>query len=255
MPAPINPLKAAFKSGQTMYGAWLGLADINSADIMGTAGFDWLCIDNEHSPNDLRATRDQLIALDANGAHGVVRVPVGEAWMIKQMLDIGAQSLVVPMVESGQQAADLVRACRYPPHGVRGVGSALGRASQFTGIADYGPTADDQICLILQVESRAGLAALDDILAVDGVDCVFIGPADLAADMGHMDDLMHPEVTTTILDTLRRIRAAGKAPGILTTDPGLIAASVDAGAQMLAVAIDVLLLAHNARAEAAKWIK
>lgn len=253
MPAPLNPLKQALSQGQTQYGIWMGLGEMNTAEIMGTAGFDFLVVDNEHSPNDLRATRDQLVALAATGTHGVVRVPTGEVWMIKQMLDIGAQSIVVPMVESGAQAAEMVRACRYPPRGIRGVGSALGRASNFSGIPDYSTTADDQICLIVQVESRAGLAALDDILGTEGVDSVFIGPADLAADMGHMDDPMHPEVTETILNTIRRIRAAGKAPGILSTNDDFLTECRNAGAQFMAVGLDVLMLAQTARATAAKW--
>lgn len=253
MPAPLNPLKRALNAGETVFGSWLGLGDINAADIMATAGFDFLVLDNEHSPNDLRSTRDQLVALEGSGTHAVVRPPIGETWMIKQMLDIGAQTLLVPMVDSAEQARDLVRACQYPPHGTRGVGSALGRASRFTQIADYGATADDQICLIVQVESRAGLAALDDILGVDGVDAVFIGPADLAADMGYISDPMNPKVVSTILDALARIKAGGKAPGILTLDDGFITASMEAGAQFVAVGVDVLMLAHTARNLAAKW--
>ena len=253
MPAPLNPLKAALKDGKTTFGAWVALGDIGAAEIMAGAGFDFLVLDNEHSPNDLRSTRDQLVALDAAGTHGVVRVPIGETWMIKQMLDVGAQSILVPMVESGAQAEAMVKACRFPPNGTRGVGYMLGRASRFGANADYGPTADDQICLILQVENRAGLAALDDILAVEGVDAVFIGPADLAADLGHLGNPMHPEVVETILDTLPRIRAAGKAPGLLTSDPDLIDKALAAGTQFMAVATDVLLLAQGARQIAARY--
>ncbi len=253
MPAPTNPLKTALKNGKTAFGAWTSLGDINSAEIMATAGFDFLVLDNEHSPNDLRSTRDQLVALGAAGTHGVVRVPIGETWMIKQMLDVGAQSILVPMVESGAQAEAMVKACRFPPKGTRGVGYALGRASRFGAISDYGPTADAQICLIVQVESRAGLAALDDILAVDGVDAVFIGPADLAADLGHLGNPMHPDVIATILDTLTKIKAAGKAPGLLTSDPDLIDKALAAGTQFMAVATDVLLLAQNARKVAARY--
>ena len=253
MSAPENPLKRTLANGETAFGCWVGLGDINAAEIMATAGFDFLVLDNEHSPNDMRSTRDQLVALDAAGSHAVVRVPIGETWMIKQMLDIGAQSILVPMVESAAQAQELVAACRFPPHGVRGVGYALGRASRFDAVEDYGPTADAQICLIVQVENCAGLAALDDILAVEGVDAVFIGPADLAADMGHLGNPMHPEVIETILDALPRIKAAGKAPGLLTSDDDLIRKALDAGTQFMAIGVDILLLAHTARALSSKW--
>ncbi|MEP4195085.1 MAG: HpcH/HpaI aldolase/citrate lyase family protein [Aliishimia sp.] len=253
MPAPINPLKRALAAGETTFGSWSGLGDANSAEVMAGAGFDWLVVDNEHSPNDLRSTRDQLVAMEASDTHAVVRVPIGETWMIKQMLDIGAQSLLVPMVESGEQAQHLVAACRYPPHGIRGVGAALGRASKFNQIEDYAATADAQVCVILQVESRAGFAALDDILAVEGVDSVFIGPADLAADMGHIANPMHPEVVAAIIDAITRIKAAGKAPGILSMNDDMISQSLEAGAQFLAVGVDVLILANSAKAIAKKW--
>ena len=253
MPAPINPFKKALKEGKTVYGCWLGLAAHNATEMMGTAGFDWLVIDNEHSPNDLQSTRDSLIALEASDSHAVVRVPVGETWIIKQMLDAGAQTIIVPMVESVEQAEQLVKAMRYPPHGVRGVGYSMTRSSQFSKIADYGHTADDQVCLIVQVENRVGLAALDDILAVDGIDGVFIGPADLAADLGYMGDLMNPAVVDTIVDALSRIAASDKAAGILTTSDEMIKKAQDAGAQFIAVGLDVLMLAGAARALAKKW--
>ncbi|MFK7876441.1 MAG: HpcH/HpaI aldolase/citrate lyase family protein [Paracoccaceae bacterium] len=253
MPAPINPFKAALKAGDTVIGCWMSLAAPHVAEIMGTAGFDWLVIDNEHSANDLRNTRDALIALEASGTHPVVRVPVGETWIIKQMLDAGAQSIIVPMVETAEQARDLVRACRYPPQGVRGVGYSTARASRFGEIADYGKTANEQICLIVQVESRVGLDNLDEILAVDGLDGVFIGPADLGADLGYMGDLMNPELVKTILDGLSRIAASDKAAGILSSDDTMIQASIDAGAQFVAVGLDVLMLVGAARGLASKW--
>ncbi len=253
MPAPTNPFKAALKRGDVQIGCWMGLAAHNAAEMMGTAGFDWLVIDNEHSPNDLRSTRDSLMALEASDSHAVVRVPVGEAWIIKQMLDAGAQTIIVPMVESAEQARELVRAVQYPPNGIRGVGYSMTRSSKFSQIADYGKTADEQICLIVQVENRAGLENLDGILAVDGIDGVFVGPADLGADLGFMGDLMNPELVSVIEDTLRRIAASDKAAGILTTNDEMIQKSLDAGAQFVAVGLDVLMLAGAARSLAAKW--
>lgn len=253
MPAPKNTFKQALADGEKQIGCWMSFADGQVAEIMGTTGFDWLVIDGEHAPNDIRSIRDQLIALAASPSHPVVRVPIGETWLIKQVLDAGAQNVLVPMVESGEQARELVRACTYPPEGTRGVGAAGGRATMFASIPDYIPTADEQICLLVQVESRAGLAALDDILAVEGVDGVFIGPADLSTDMGFKGDSAAPEVREAIADAIARIRAAGKAPGILGVTEAAVQSYHDMGAQFLAVGIDVLVLAQNARALSKRW--
>jgi 4-hydroxy-2-oxoheptanedioate aldolase len=253
MPVPLNPFKKALADGGMQFGCWLGLADAFSAELMGQAGFDWLVVDGEHGPNDLRSILSQLQVLAATDAHPVVRLPVGETYMIKQVLDAGAQTVLVPMVESADQARQLVRDVTYPPHGDRGVGYALTRASKFSTIADYGTTADAQICLLVQVENLRGLAALDDILAVEGVDGVFIGPADLAADMGHMGNAAHADVQAAIMDALRRIKAAGKAPGILSTRDEMTNDAIAAGAQFVAVGADILLLGNAARALAKKW--
>lgn len=251
MPAPTNQLKEALKSGEVLTGCWLGLTSAYAAEIAGTAGFDWLLIDNEHAPNDLRTTMAQLQVVEASASHPLVRLPVGETHLIKQMLDIGAQSLLIPMVESGAQAQSLVNATRYPPVGVRGVGSALARASKFNEITDYLTTANDQICLMVQMESRAGYEALDDILAVDGVDGVFIGPADLAADMGHLGNPGHADVCAAIQDALGRIRAAGKTAGSLAINPKVAQQYIDWGSNFVAVGIDVTLLASAMRSLAA----
>ncbi|MDX2482883.1 MAG: HpcH/HpaI aldolase/citrate lyase family protein [Pseudodonghicola sp.] len=253
MPVPKNSFKQALAAGEKQIGCWMSFADGQAAEIMGTTGFDWLVIDGEHAPNDIRSIRDQLSALAASPSHPVVRVPIGETWMIKQVLDAGAQTVLVPMVESGDQARELVRACRYPPEGTRGVGAMGGRATMFGSITDYIATADAEICLLVQVESRAGLAALDDILAVEGVDGVFIGPADLSTDMGFKGDSAAPEVHKAIADAIARIKAAGKAPGILGITDDAIQTYADMGAQFLAVGIDVLILAQTARALATRW--
>lgn len=253
MPAPINPFKKALSEGKMQFGCWLGLADAFSAELMGQAGFDWLVIDGEHAPNDLRSILSQLQVLAATDSHPVVRLPVGETYMVKQVLDAGAQTVLVPMVETADQARQLVRDVTYPPQGDRGVGYALTRASRFNAITDYGTTADAQVCLLVQVENRRGMAALDEILHIEGVDGVFIGPADLAADMGHMGRADHPDVQAAIMDALARIRAAGKAPGILSTRDQMTNDAIAAGAQFVAVGADVLLLGAAARALAAKW--
>lgn len=253
MPAPVNPFKKALAAGEMQFGCWLGLANTFTAELMGQAGFDWLVVDGEHGPNDLRSILAQLQVIDGTDAHAVVRVPVGETYMLKQVLDAGAQTVLVPMVDSADQARQLVRDVTYPPHGDRGVGYAVTRAARFSTITDYGTTADAQICLLVQVENLRGMAALDDILSVEGVDGVFIGPADLAADMGHMGDADHPDVQAAIMGALAQIKAAGKAPGILSTRDEMTHDAIAAGAQFVAVGADVLLLGHAARKLAQKW--
>ena len=252
MPAPINTFKQAIQTDRPLFGCWLSLADAGAAEMIGTAGFDWVLIDGEHSPNDIRSIRDQLSALQASDSPVIVRVPVGETWLIKQVLDVGAQTVMVPMVESAEQARELVRACTYPPTGTRGVGATAARAARFGGIDDYLTTADEQICLLVQVENRAGIANLDEILGVEGVDGVFIGPSDLSTDMGYKGDFAAPEVQAVIHDALRRIKAAGKSPGVMSLGD-LTPGYLDADAQFIAVAIDVILMMTAARESVAKW--
>jgi 4-hydroxy-2-oxoheptanedioate aldolase len=253
MPAPANSFKAALARGDRLYGCWAGFADAYATEVLAEAGFDWLVIDGEHAPNDLRSISAQLGVLRGAASHPVVRLPMGEVWAIKQALDVGAQTLLIPMVETAAQAEGLVRAMRYPPEGVRGSGAALARASRFSGIPDYIATANAQICLLVQVETVTGLAALDEILAVEGVDGVFIGPSDLAADMGYRGDSAVSEVQEAIREALTRIAASDKAAGILALDPETAARYRDWGAQFLAVGIDVVLLAQAARALALRW--
>ncbi|KRA47213.1 4-hydroxy-2-oxoheptanedioate aldolase [Devosia sp. Root635] len=246
MPAPLNRFKAALKAGQPQIGLWAALANPYTAEILGGAGYDWLLLDAEHAPNDVPGLMAQLQALSASASSVIIRPPIGEAWIIKQLLDIGAQTLLVPMVESGAQAAELVRAMRYPPEGIRGVGAALARASGFNRTPDYLTTANQQTCLLVQVESRHGLDGLDDILAVDGVDGVFVGPADLAADLGYLGRPGAPEVVAVVEDTIRRIVAAGKPAGILTSDQGFARRCLDLGASFVAIGNDVTMLANAA---------
>ncbi len=250
MPAPQNLFKAALKRGELQLGCWLGLADPYIAEISASAGFDWLTIDAEHAPNDLRSIVAQLQVLAARNSHAVVRPPIGETWIIKQLLDAGAQNLLIPMVETAAQAQELVDAVTYPPHGVRGVGSALARASDFSGVADYLTTARAQICLLVQVENQKGMAALDDILKVDGIDGVFIGPSDLAADMGFLDQPNAPEVKEAVTGAIKTIVASGKAAGLLTLDEGLQQECRALGASFIATDIDVMLFARHMRAAA-----
>jgi len=242
MPAPKNTFKTALRENRFQLGLWVALASPYAAEVVSGSGYDWLLIDGEHGPNDIPLLSAQFLAVSRSGAHPIVRLPAGETWLIKQILDIGAQTLLIPMVESLEQAQALVRAVRYPPHGVRGVGAALGRASQFSRIGDYLETANDEICLIVQIESRAGLDALDAIAALDGIDGLFIGPSDLAADMGYLGQPGHPEVTAAITDAFARIKKAGKARGIMTLDLAQARRYREMGADFMAIGTDVTVL-------------
>lgn len=244
MPAPKNPFKAGLKGEKAMIGFWLSLASPYTAEIAAGAGFDWLLIDGEHGPNDIPLLLAQLQTLAAHSVAPVVRVPIGETWMIKQVLDIGAQSVLVPMVETAEQARQLVKAMNYPPKGVRGVGAAVARASAFNRIPDYLTTANDEVCLIVQAESKAAVDAIEEIATVDGVDAIFIGPADLAADMGYPGRGTEPVVLDTIEKAIQRIQAAGKPAGILNSDPKLANRYIELGAKFVAVGTDVTLFSQ-----------
>ncbi|MCB1445483.1 MAG: 4-hydroxy-2-oxoheptanedioate aldolase [Rhizobiaceae bacterium] len=244
MPAPKNHFKAALREGRVQIGLWVALTSPYAAEICGGAGYDWLLVDAEHAPNDIQTLVAQVQALAKYPVGVIVRPPIGEAWIVKQILDIGAQTVLVPMVETKEQAEAMVRAMRYPPHGMRGVGAALARASNFNRIPDYLQTANDEVCLLLQIESRAGLANLDAIASVDGVDGVFIGPADLAADMGFLGKPGAPEVQAAVEDALKRIQGHGKAAGILTADQALAKRYIEIGATFVGIGSDVGLFAN-----------
>ena len=241
MPAPHNTFKARLKMGETQIGLWLALADPTGAELVSYCGYDWLVVDSEHSPNDLQDVLAQLRAIGERSSP-VVRVRENDRAIIKQMLDIGAQTILVPMIESADQAREAVRSMLYPPKGVRGMGSALARASTFGKVSDYVTSANDEICLLVQVETMAGIKALDDILSVDGLDGIFIGPADLSADMGYVGQPAAPEVQAVIDDALRRIRSGGKAAGVLTFNPDLAKTYQKMGVEFLAVGSDVTTL-------------
>lgn len=247
MAAPENLMKHRLKRGASLYGLWVGLADPYAAEIAAVAGFDWLVIDGEHAPNDIRSISAQLAVVNGKGPAPIVRLPHDHPALIKQALDIGAQTLLIPMVDTPEQAAQVVRATRYPPEGIRGAGAALARAGGFGATADYLTTANAQICVIAQVETVAAVAAVEDIARVPGVDAVFIGPGDLAADMGYLGRAGHPEVRAAVLDTIRRIVATGCPAGVLATDLAFMHECRAAGATMLGVGIDVLMLSNALR--------
>lgn len=256
---PTNLFKQAMAQSQAQIGLWLGLADAYSAEILAGTGYDWLLVDGEHAPNDLRSILHQLQAIasaasaasalppGAQAPHPIARVPVGDTALIKQYLDLGVQTLLVPMVDTAEQAQQLVRATRYAPEGMRGMGSALARSSRWQAYPQYVHEANQQVCLLVQAETVEAMAHLDAIAATPGVDGVFIGPADLSASMGHPGNPGHPDVQAAIHDGIARIRAAGKAPGILATTESQARQWLAAGALFVAVGVDTMLLASAAQ--------
>ena len=253
MDMPINRFKQRLRNGDVQIGLWLGLADAYCAELAANAGFDWLLIDGEHAPNHLHGMLAQLQALAPYPSQALIRPVIGDSALIKQLLDIGAQTLRVPMVEGATQARELVRAMRYPPQGNRGVGSALARASRWNSIPGYLDLADEQMCLLVQIENREGLENLDAIAAVEGVDGVFIGPADLSAAMGHRGNPGHPQVQAAIEDAIVRIQKAGKAAGILSADEKLARRYIELGAAFVAVGVDTTVLMRGLQGLAAKF--
>ncbi|WP_455886203.1 4-hydroxy-2-oxoheptanedioate aldolase [Pseudomonas rustica] len=248
-----NTFKARLRAGEPQIGLWLGLADAYCAELAANAGFDWLLLDGEHAPNDIRSLLGQLQSVAPYPSQPVIRPVVGDTALIKQVLDIGAQTLLVPMVETAAQAQHLVRAVTYPPSGIRGVGSALARASRWNTLPDYLNKADEEICLLVQIENREGLESLDAIAAVEGVDGVFIGPADLSAAMGYRGNPGHPEVQAAIEDAIVRICKAGKAAGILSADEKLARRYLELGATFVAVGVDTTVLMRGLQTLAARF--
>jgi 4-hydroxy-2-oxoheptanedioate aldolase len=253
MKMPVNTFKRALSERRLQIGLWMGLADANCAEICAGAGFDWLVVDAEHAPNDIRTILAQLQAIAPYSAAPVVRATIGDVAHIKQLLDLGGQTLLVPVVETAEQAALLVRATRYPPDGIRGVGSALARASRWSRIGSYLKEADDEICLLLQVETARGVENLDAIARTPGVDGVFIGPADLSAALGHRGDPEHPDVQAVIEKSIARILAAGKAAGILVGSESLARKFIALGCTFVAVGVDTTLLARATQSLAEKF--
>ena len=236
-----NRFKEAITRGEVQIGLWLSTASSYIAEMAATCDYDWLLIDGEHAPNNVQTLLAQLQAVAPYPAHPVVRPLEGDKALLKQVLDIGAQTVLVPMVDTADDARRMVDALRYPPHGVRGVGASIARASRWSRVPNYMAQAEENLCLLVQVESRKALENLDEIIDVEGVDGVFIGPADLSASLGHPDDAGHPEVTAIIERTIRRIREKGKAPGILAVDPVMARKCVEWGATFVAVAVDTML--------------
>ncbi len=249
---PENRFKRRLAAGEQQIGLWVSLPGAYAAEAVAGAGFDWLMFDTEHSPGDPLTVLGQLQAVAPYPVAPVVRPAANDTVLIKRFLDLGAQTLLIPYVQSAAEARAAVAAMRYPPEGVRGV-SGLTRATRFGRVPDYARRAHEELCLIVQIETGAALDSLEAIAAVDGVDAVFIGPADLAASLGHAGQQGHPSVVAAIEDAIARIRAAGKPAGILTPDTGFAAHCITLGTSFTAVAIDVGILARGSEAIARQF--
>lgn len=243
---PQNSFLHALRAGKTQIGLWHGLFHPYVTELLAGTGFDWLCLDAEHSPSDHHNLLAQLQAIAAYPAAPVVRTVSDDVSLIKQYLDLGAQTLLIPMVESAAQAARIVAATRYPVRGIRGVGSALARASRWNQVPDYLRRCEDELCVLVQVESVAGLASLEAVASTDGIDGVFFGPSDLAASMGLLGQSGDARVQQAIAEGISTVRACGKAAGVLTVDLGLARKYMERGATFVAVGLDTGLLVRSA---------
>lgn len=242
-----NKFKQAILSGQKQIGLWSHLCSPISIEILADCGYDWLLLDMEHSPNDLSEVLSQLQAMKGGSATPIVRPPWNDMVTFKRLLDIGVQNLLVPYIQTAEEARLAVSYTRYPPHGVRGYAGAP-RASNYGRVKDYAHLNANELCLLLQVETLQGLENLEAIAQVDGVDGVFIGPGDLSAALGHLGNPKHPDVLKAIDDAIARIKACGKAPGILTGDEALAKHYIAQGCLFVAVGADQNVLRDSATA-------
>lgn len=235
---PKNAFKQALKNGQIQRGIWCTLSDSIAAEMLAGCGFDWLMFDTEHSPLDPASVLPLLQASAPYPVSPIVRPGSLNAPEIKKLLDLGAQTILVPMIHTAEQAQQAAAAVAYPPTGIRGV-SGITRATLFGKVADYHRYARDEICLIVQVESIEGLDNIEEIAAVDGIDGIFVGPADLAASLGYPGEPSHPKVTAAVLDAITRITATGTPSGILTLDNSVYNQAIAAGALFVARDLDL----------------
>ena len=247
-----NRLKQALLEKQLQVGCWLSLGSHTATEICASAGFDWVLVDMEHAPNDVPQVLHLLHAAAAYPGSIMVRTYWNDTVLIKRLLDLGVQSLLMPNVQTVEEAQRAVAAVRYPPRGVRGV-SANSRSNRFGRIKDYFKRADDELCLMVQIETRQGLDNLEAIAAVDGIDGLFIGPQDLAADLGHLGNPGQAEARAAMGETLHRIDKTGKVPGILAFVEADAKHWIDEGARFVAVTGDAFLLARSTEAVVAAF--
>ena len=248
-----NQFKARLASGDTQFGLWLGIPESGVNELLAGAGFDWLVIDHEHGPYELRDVTHALQAMAPYDVSPIVRPVDGNPALLKKLCDIGAQSFIVPMIDTPDQAAAVVRAVKYPPAGSRGLGTSMARAAGWNTVPNYLERANDETCVIVQAETIAAIENLEAIASVDGVDGVFIGPSDLSASMGYLGKVSHEDVVKCVGDGLRRIRATSKFAGLLCLDETMIEHYVNCGANFVGVGVDTLLLGNSARALASKY--
>jgi len=249
-----NKIKRQFKDGKSTFGIWNAIADTYAAEICGGAGFDWVVVDAEHAPYDLNSILLSIQALESHDTGIMVRPPSHDAAYIKKLLDLGVQSFLIPLVETKEQAEQLVKAIHYPPRGIRGVGAAESRAAQWSRVKDYYDVVQDELCLMVQVETVTGMNNLESICQVEGVDSVFIGPADLAATMNLLGQPDHEDVRKKVKEGLSLIKASGKIAGTLALDDEVIKEYLQAGAKFIGVAIDSEMLARASEKVAGKWV-
>jgi 4-hydroxy-2-oxoheptanedioate aldolase len=241
MDFPVNRFKQRLLAGEQQVGLWSSLSSAAATEILADSGFDWILIDTEHAPNETPMVADQLRAASMGRASPVVRPAWNDAVILKRLLDVGVQTLLVPFIQNAAEAARAVAATRYPPRGMRGVAS-VHRANRYGRVPDYFARADDEMCVLLQLETGPAVEALEEIAAVEGVDGVFIGPSDLAASLGYLGNNAHPEVRDTIERACRRAQAVGKAIGILAPVESDARAYLDMGFAFVAVGSDVVVL-------------
>lgn len=242
-----NRFRTGLNSGKTQFGVWLGIPDTSAAEIMAGAGFDWLLIDHEHGAFEVRDVMCHLQAMAAYDVAPIVRPVDGNPALLKKLCDIGAQSFIVPMIDTAEQAEQVVSAVKYPPEGIRGMGTSLARASRWNSVPDYVSDANNEMLVIVQAETVTAINNLEAIANTPGIDGVFIGPSDLSASMGHVGNAAHPAVVETVSDALRTIRGAGKFAGLLCLDESMIGHFEECGANFIGVGVDTLLLGNAAR--------
>ncbi|WP_345801762.1 aldolase/citrate lyase family protein [Microbacterium sp. AZCO] len=255
MPLRLTPTfrQALGEASRPLAGIWVCTGSPLVAEICAGAGLDWVLIDMEHAPNGLESVVAQLHAVSGYPVTPVVRVPIGDVVTIKQVLDLGAQNLLVPMISSAAEAEAAVAAVRYPPRGTRGVGSALARSARWNRVEGYLADADEHVSLFVQIETAAGVEEAAAIAAVDGVDGVFVGPSDLAASMGVLGEQTHPDVVDAVKRTFDAVRKAGKPVGVNAFDPAVADRYLEAGATFVLVGADVALLARGSETLAARF--
>jgi 4-hydroxy-2-oxoheptanedioate aldolase len=252
MDLPKNHFKAALKANKPQIGLWASIPSSYTAEVIAGAGFDWVLLDTEHAPSDIETIVSQLQAVAAYPVTPVVRVPWNDMVMIKRYLDTGVQALLVPQVNTVAEAKNAVAFTRFPPAGLRGVAGST-RSTRFGRIKDYFQRAHEETCLLVQTETKEALGNIEAIAALDGIDGLFIGPADLHASLGYLGERAHKDVLPVIDDAIARIVKTGKAAGILTDSEENARRWLKRGATFVAVGADLGILARGTEALAAKF--